>query len=190
MLINPFKTRTTADSYVRAYQLVLSKLALQINDSGCHAEDEKLFIGASMLFNMSLRAAVILERNYSIPQVMNLELQDRAKTIQAARFVVEHPTMFSEMFMLRGEKFAQAIEFEDEEKWVPWIGRNYVDASADFIFEDCDGPEFPFIENVPKRGRKSAGQTERVVTLPFETITFAQAPVKLVNLQPMTRKQF
>ena len=70
--------------------MVLSKLARQINDSRCHAEDEKLFIGCSMLLNMTLRAAVILERNYSIQQVMDLEPQDRARIVQAARYVVEH----------------------------------------------------------------------------------------------------
>ena len=112
----------------------------------------------SMLLNMALRSAVILERNYTIKQVMDLEPMDRARIILAAWFVVEHTQMFSDVFSLRGEKFAQAIEFEDERKedpWVPWIGRNSKDAAAEFIFEKEDGPDFPFIENVPKRGRRS-----------------------------------
>ena len=90
MLINPFKTRTIADSYFRAYQLASSKLARQISDSGCHAGDEKLFTMCSMLLNMALRATVILEMNYTIQQVMDLDPQEKAKTVQAARYVVEH----------------------------------------------------------------------------------------------------
>ena len=113
LLVKPFNTGIDANSYYRSYETVLAKLAHLVAETGIHAEDERLFVAASQLLNMALRSVGIISRVYSIQHVKDLAPRERAKTIQASRFIVEHPLMFSEPFLLRAEKFAQAIALQE-----------------------------------------------------------------------------
>ena len=104
-------------------------------------------------------------------QVTDLEPEVRARTIEAARFVVEHYKMFSEVFQLRGEKMAKSIEYRDEhdkEPWVPWYGRHVKNAAEIFWFEKEDGPPFPEIRDEARASQRSGKKGLRVIKAPSE----------------------
>ena len=110
-----------------------------------------MFEVVTMLLNLATRSAAILSRVHSRTGVSKLGPKQRAKTIYAARFVVEHPTMFSEMFRLRATKLAATMRFathkeEGGVEWSPDYGRHHHDAAHSFVFESSDGPRRPDLQ--------------------------------------------
>ena len=99
--------------------------------------------------------------------------------------------MFSDVYQLRAEKFALSIEFENEkdgQPWLPWYGRNAVDAAEIFHFHDEDGPPYPTIRNEGNAGRRRDEKGTRVVVVPRSTLTFAKPPILLQDLSGLTGK--
>ena len=99
--------------------------------------------------------------------------------------------MFSDLYQLRAEKFAQCIEFEtekDRQPWLPWYGRNAVDAAEIFHFHEDDGPPYPTIRNEGNADKRRNEKGTQVVVVPRTTITFAKPPVLLKDLSGLTGK--
>ena len=144
-LEEPFANVTEPEEYLRAYEEATRKLSLQVAEDGCLQDNDRVFEVVTMLLNLATRSAAILSRVYSRTGVSKLAPKQRAKTIYAARFVVEHQTMFSEVFRLRATKLAATMCFaphkeEGGVEWSPDYGRHYQDAAHLFVFESSDGP--------------------------------------------------
>ena len=133
-LEEPFANVTEPDEYLRAYEVAAQKLSLVVEEHGCLQDHHELFEVVTLLLNLATRSAAILSRVHSRTGVSKLAPKKRAKTIYAARFVVEHPTMFSEMFRLRATKLAATMRFANHKEeggveWVPNYGRHHMDAA-------------------------------------------------------------
>ena len=99
--------------------------------------------------------------------------------------------MFSDVYQLRAGKFAQSIEFvneQDGQEWEPLYGRNPVDAAESFIFHEEDGPPYPHFVDKGKADRKRGEKGLQMVVVPRSIITFAKPPVLLENLTGLTGK--
>ena len=197
-LEEPFANVTEPEEYLRAYEEATRKLSLQVAEDGCLQDNDRLFEAVTMLLNLATRSAAILSRVYSRTGVSKLTPKHRAKTIYAARFVVEHSTMFSEVFRLRATKLAATVCFAPhrEEGGVPWLpdhGRHYQDAAHSFVFESTDGPGVPFIASERRRPDHNVtdddGEYHTVVYLNHRnTITFERQPESIETMVDFSGK--
>ena len=63
---------------------------------------------------MAVTSVDVLRRVHAIRHVMRLPEEERAKVVQCSSFVCEHASLFPETCVLRAEKFALTMKFQDE----------------------------------------------------------------------------